>query len=277
ADRRAHQRRPRRAELDPAALRQPQLPARHPDRALPHRAGRPGDAAARRHEPGGQGIRGLAGPGEPRRAGAVAAGGRGAGAEGGAAGQPARPGRRRRRHRHRRDHAAGAAQGTLARDDGAPAQARHPRLAQGVPGGAGVDLTGWRQPRSASLDLRAGMPARVFPLPRRSSPMRRVPALLFVSLLPLAASAQQPAQPEGWTGTGALGLAMARGNSRSESLNTRLRFSREEERWKNGFALSALRSRAEVESDVDGDGVEERHYETSANRYDVSGSSAYRF
>src|SRR5690606_35535686 len=41
--------------------------------------------------------------------------------------------------------------------------------------------------------------------------------------------------------------------------------------------LSALRSRAEVESDTDGDGIEERRYETSANRYDVSGSSAYRF
>ncbi|ADV26419.1 protein of unknown function DUF481 [Pseudoxanthomonas suwonensis 11-1] len=109
--------------------------------------------------------------------------------------------------------------------------------------------------------------------------MRHAPALLLsAALLPLAAPAQELARtPEGWTGTGELGLAMARGNSRSESLNTRLRFSREEEHWKNGFSLSALRSRAEVESDTDGDGIEERRYETSANRYDVSGSSAYRF
>lgn len=109
--------------------------------------------------------------------------------------------------------------------------------------------------------------------------MRHASSLILIaSLLPLAAPAQElPRQPEGWTGTGELGLAMARGNSRSESLNTRLRFSREQERWKNGFALSALRSRAEVESDTDGDGIEERRYETSANRYDVSGSSAYRF
>src|SRR5690606_35017338 len=54
ADRRAHQRRPCRAQLDPAALRQPQLPACHPHRLLPHRTGWPGHPAARRHEPGGQ-------------------------------------------------------------------------------------------------------------------------------------------------------------------------------------------------------------------------------
>src|SRR5690606_9214544 len=121
--------------------------------------------------------------------------------------------------------------------------------------------------------------ARVHPYRTRPSPMRHASSLILIaSLLPLAAPAQElPRQPEGWTGTGELGLAMARGNSRSESLNTRLRFSREQERWKNGFALSALRSRAEVESDTDGDGIEERRYETSANRYDVSGSSAYRF
>jgi trehalose 6-phosphate synthase len=47
-----------------------------------------GDAAARRHEPGGQGICGGAGPGRPRRAGAVTLCRRGRAAERGAAGQP---------------------------------------------------------------------------------------------------------------------------------------------------------------------------------------------
>lgn len=109
--------------------------------------------------------------------------------------------------------------------------------------------------------------------------MRRVAVLiLLATLLPLGAPAQELAKTAGgWTGTGELGLAMARGNTRSESLNTRLRFGREGQRWKNGFSLSALRSRAEVEGDFDGDGGTERRYETSANRYDVSGSSAYRF
>src|SRR5690606_38290926 len=172
ADRRAHQRRPCRAKLDPAALRQPQLPACHPHRLLPHRTGWPGHPAARRHEPGGQGIRGLAGSRESRRAGAVPAGRRGAGAEGGAAGEPARPRRRGRRHRHRRDHAAGAAQGALERDDGAPAEARHPCLAQGVPGRPGIRLTGWRQLSPASWQVRAcGLRAtRVYILTVRGPP-----------------------------------------------------------------------------------------------------------
>lgn len=109
--------------------------------------------------------------------------------------------------------------------------------------------------------------------------MRQLPALFLLALLlPTAAAARELAQtPGGWTGTGELGLAMARGNTRSESLNTRLRFSREEARWKNGFNLSALRSRAEVDGDFNGDGVEESRYETSANRYDLGGSTAYRF
>src|SRR5690606_18581789 len=69
--------------------------------------------------------------------------------------------------------------------------------------------------------------------------------LLLATFLPLGASAQELAKTSGgWTGTGELGLAMARGNTRPESLNTRLRFAREEQRWKNAFSLSALRSRA---------------------------------
>ncbi len=109
--------------------------------------------------------------------------------------------------------------------------------------------------------------------------MRSVSAvLLLATLLPLSAHSRELAKtPGGWTGTGELGLALARGNTRSESLNTRLRFAREEERWKNSLGVSALRSRAEVTGDFDGDGVPERAYETSANRYDVTGSSAYRF
>ena len=46
-----------RVRLDAAALPQPRLHAAHARRLLPHVADRPGDAAARRHEPGRQGIR----------------------------------------------------------------------------------------------------------------------------------------------------------------------------------------------------------------------------
>ncbi|MCR6685483.1 DUF481 domain-containing protein [Pseudoxanthomonas sp.] len=103
--------------------------------------------------------------------------------------------------------------------------------------------------------------------------------LLLAPLAPFAAQAQEAdaATAGNWTGSGELGLALARGNSRSESLNTRLRFSREDERWKNAFSASALRSRAEVQGDFDDDGIEEERYETSANRYELSGSSAYKF
>ena len=107
---------------------------------------------------------------------------------------------------------------------------------------------------------------------------RRPLPLLLLALLPLAAPAQELAEsPDGWTGTGELGLAMARGNSRSESLNTRLRLAHETEGWKNSFNASALRTRAEVSGDFDGDGTPERRYQTSANRYDVAGATAYRF
>src|SRR5690606_23079902 len=64
---RAHQRRARGAGLPPAALRQPQLPAPDADRLLPDGHGRARDAAARRHEPGGEGVRRLAGSGGAAR------------------------------------------------------------------------------------------------------------------------------------------------------------------------------------------------------------------
>lgn len=111
--------------------------------------------------------------------------------------------------------------------------------------------------------------------------MRSRPILLplVLALLPLSAAAQELEESDGkgWTGTGELGFAMARGNSRSESLNTKLRFTHEDAQWKNAFGAAALRSRAEVTGDFDGDGVPEERYETSANRYEVNGSSAYKF
>ena len=99
---RAHQRRLRRARLDAGPLRQPQVraPARCP--ALPRRRGRPRDAAARRHEPGGQGIRGGQDPADPRRAGAVALRRRGRAAEARMTGEPVRRRSERRRRCTRR-------------------------------------------------------------------------------------------------------------------------------------------------------------------------------
>ena len=80
---------------------------------------------------------------------------------------------------------------------------------------------------------------------------------------------------EGWTGTGELGLAVARGNSESENLNTKLEFVNEGRGWTHTFGFAAVRARAEVDGDFDGDGVEESRLELSANRFQLTASSAY--
>lgn len=106
----------------------------------------------------------------------------------------------------------------------------------------------------------------------------RKTALLLATLFPLAATAQDAAEPQaGWTGSGELGMALTRGNSRTESLNARLGLAHEDARWKNSFGASALRARAEVRGDFDGDGTEQARYETSADRYELATSSAYKF
>ena len=84
-------------------------------------------------------------------------------------------------------------------------------------------------------------------------------------------------QSAGWTGTGELGFASARGNARSESLNLRFALGRETERWRHGWHASALRAKGEVSGDFDGDGVVEDRYEVNANRYELGLTSAYKF
>lgn len=91
--------------------------------------------------------------------------------------------------------------------------------------------------------------------------------------LPMLAQADATA---GWTGTGELGLALARGNARSENLNTRLAFLNEDDRWKHSFGLAALRAKGEVVGDFDGDGVAEERFELNANRYELTASSAMK-
>lgn len=84
------------------------------------------------------------------------------------------------------------------------------------------------------------------------------------------------ARAEGWTGTGELGIAAARGNARSESLNAKLDFTFEDEQWKHAYRAAALRARGEVTGDFDGDGVAEERFELNANRYELAATSAYK-
>ncbi|WP_242112744.1 DUF481 domain-containing protein [Luteimonas aquatica] len=102
---------------------------------------------------------------------------------------------------------------------------------------------------------------------------------LLLAAAPLSALAQEaaPAADTGWTATGELGLALARGNARSENLNAKLSLGKEDAQWKHAFYGTALRAKGEVTGDFDGDGIEEEKYELSANRYELGASSAYKF
>lgn len=106
------------------------------------------------------------------------------------------------------------------------------------------------------------------------------PLALAIALLcstPFAAIAQGDAPaPTGWTGTGELGLALSRGNSRSDNLNGKLQFQNEDAEWKHNYYLSVLRSKGEVTGDFDGDGEEEESFELNANRYEAGASSAIK-
>ncbi|MCW5580409.1 MAG: DUF481 domain-containing protein [Luteimonas sp.] len=110
--------------------------------------------------------------------------------------------------------------------------------------------------------------------------MRHSHALLLLALACAPAFAQDETAtppPSGWTGTGELGFALARGNARSENLNAKLAFGKETQQWKHDWYAQALRAKGEVSGDFDGDGVSEERYELNANRYELGASSGYKF
>jgi len=108
-------------------------------------------------------------------------------------------------------------------------------------------------------------------------------------LMPIALLAAMPltalADGDGtWSGSGEVGFAAARGNAKSENLNAKLQFSKEDESWKHNFYLTALRSKGEVKTakpgpdDANGNPtiVYDKSYELNANRYEAGASSAYK-
>jgi putative salt-induced outer membrane protein len=90
--------------------------------------------------------------------------------------------------------------------------------------------------------------------------------ILFLTLL--AASGMAIAE-DGWKGSGELGLALTRGNSETESLNAKLGLSFEDAQWKHDIGAVVLRQKGEI------DGTDE--LQLTANRYELSGSSAWKF
>lgn len=111
-------------------------------------------------------------------------------------------------------------------------------------------------------------------------------ALLCAALLaalPVAALADDASTATndgGWSGSGEAGFAAARGNAKSENLNAKLTFKKEDEQWKDMFYLTALRSKGEVTSYVPGANntvVAVKNYDTTANRYEAGASVGYKF
>jgi putative salt-induced outer membrane protein len=105
---------------------------------------------------------------------------------------------------------------------------------------------------------------------------RSVVVLGLALALPATALRAEEAAEPGWTGTGELGLALARGNAKSENLNTKLNFRNEDAQWKHQFSFAALRAKGESSGDFDGDGVPEQRFELNANRYEAGASSALK-
>ncbi|HET8897567.1 MAG TPA: DUF481 domain-containing protein [Rhodanobacteraceae bacterium] len=100
--------------------------------------------------------------------------------------------------------------------------------------------------------------------------------LLLISacalMLPAAAfAADSGSQNIGaWSGAGELGFALTRGNTKSENLNAKLNFDREDDTWKNNIYLTALRSKGEVTAD----GADS--YQSTANRFEAGTSAGYK-
>lgn len=95
-----------------------------------------------------------------------------------------------------------------------------------------------------------------------------------LAALPMAAFADDA----GWSGAGELGFAAARGNAKSENLNAKLTFKKEDDQWKDNFYLTALRSKGEVTTAIveNGQIVNLKNYDTTANRYEAGASMGYK-
>ncbi|HET8942946.1 MAG TPA: DUF481 domain-containing protein [Rudaea sp.] len=98
------------------------------------------------------------------------------------------------------------------------------------------------------------------------------PTLLASAILltlPLVALADPP--PQGWSGSGEAGLAIASGNTKSQNLNVKLELKFNDDQWKDEFSFVAQRNKANV-ADADGSS----RYDLTANRYEVAGSAGYK-
>lgn len=99
---------------------------------------------------------------------------------------------------------------------------------------------------------------------------------LIAAALAAALAAPFTATASEWTGTGEFGLAFARGNSESETLNARFNFRKETDPWLYEFTAGGLRAKGEVITVDAGTGAVERESVSNANRYDLGGKVGRR-
>jgi len=99
--------------------------------------------------------------------------------------------------------------------------------------------------------------------------------LALLAALPLTAFADGDGS---WSGSGEVGFAAARGNAKSENLNAKLQFSKEDDTWKDNFYLTALRSKGEIKTAtvVDGQLINTSKYDLTSNRYETGASIGYK-
>lgn len=89
---------------------------------------------------------------------------------------------------------------------------------------------------------------------------------LLVGAILLAIPLFAQADAGTWSGSGEAGLALTSGNTRSQNLNFKLAFAKEDAQWKHNFFLNGLRSKGESNG----------AYDLTANRFDIGASSGYK-
>jgi putative salt-induced outer membrane protein len=90
---------------------------------------------------------------------------------------------------------------------------------------------------------------------------------LLAGVVLLAIPLISQADDNEWSGSGEVGFALTTGNTKSQNLNAKLAFKKEDAQWKHNFFLNALRSKGEANG----------QYDLTANRFDIGASSGYKF
>jgi putative salt-induced outer membrane protein len=112
----------------------------------------------------------------------------------------------------------------------------------------------------------------------------RLLPVVLLAILPLIAQADDcpcaasSTPTTGWSGSGELGFAASSGNSKTQNLDAKLAFAKEDDKWKDTFYLTALRNKGDIKTTqvVGGAAVTTNAYETTANRVETGASAGYK-